>query len=94
MGKAVYKVEGGKMIKVALTQRDGKIEWLKITGDFFLHPEDLIEEMERILISSSIEESDISNSIEGLMKKRNGTLVGVAPADIARCIMMAGDSDG
>jgi lipoate-protein ligase A len=94
MGRAIYKVEGGKMIKVTLTQRDGKIGWLKITGDFFLHPEDLIEEMERMLISLPIKEGEISNSIEELMKKRNGTLVGAAPADIARCIMMASDQSG
>jgi len=82
------------MIKVALTQSDGKIEWLRITGDFFLHPEDLIEEMERVLIGLPVEEGEISDSIEKLVEKRNGTLVGVAPADIARCIMMAGDLGG
>ncbi|MFB0503228.1 MAG: lipoate protein ligase C-terminal domain-containing protein [Candidatus Bathyarchaeia archaeon] len=82
------------MIKVTLTQSDGKIEWLRITGDFFLHPEDLIEEMERVLISLAIDEEEIGNSIEELIEKRNGTLVGVAPADIARCIMMAGDLGG
>ena len=82
------------MIKVALTQSDGKIEWLRITGDFFLHPEDLIEEMERVLIGLPVEEGEIGNSIEELVGKRNGTLVGVAPADIARCIMMAGDLGG
>lgn len=82
------------MIKVTLTQSDGKIEWLRITGDFFLHPEDLIEEMERVLISLAIDEEEIGNSIEELIEKRNGTLVGVAPADIARCIMMAGDLVG
>ncbi|MDH5440552.1 MAG: hypothetical protein OEZ48_09835 [Candidatus Bathyarchaeota archaeon] len=82
------------MIKVALTQSDGKIEWLRITGDFFLHPEDLIEEMERVLIGLPVEEGEISDSIEKLVGKRNGTLVGVAPADIARCIMMAGDLGG
>lgn len=94
MGKAVYKVEGGKMVKVTLTQSDGKIEWLRITGDFFLHPEDLIEEMERVLIGLPIEEGEISNSIEELIEKRNGAMVGVAPVDIARCIMMAGDLGG
>lgn len=94
MGKAAYKVKGGKMIRVQLMQKDGRIEWLKITGDFFLHPEDLIEEMERMLISSPIEEERISKSIAALIKERKGTLVGVAPIDIARCVMMAGVSDG
>lgn len=82
------------MVKVTLTLSGGKIEWLRITGDFFLHPEDLIEEMERVLIGLPIEEGEISNTIEELIEKRNGAMVGVAPADIARCIMMAGDLGG
>ena len=94
MGRAVYKVKGGKMIKVQLTQRDGKIEWVKITGDFFLHPEDLIEEMERMLIGSPVKEEKINNSIKEFIKERKATFLGVAPEDFTQCIMMAGEQDG
>jgi len=36
------------MIKVQLSSKVGKIEKIKIMGDFFLHPEELIEEMVEI----------------------------------------------
>ena len=45
MGKAKYKVKGGKLIKVQLAKKEDRIEGIKITGDFFLHPEELIEQL-------------------------------------------------
>jgi lipoate-protein ligase A len=90
MGKSAYKVQGGKMIKVQLSSKVGKIEKIKIMGDFFLHPEELIEEMEEMLIGSSLEESNLANSIRILLEKRKATLLGVSPEDFAKCIVMAG----
>jgi len=89
MGKAAYKVEGGKMIKVQLTQRDGKIEKVKIMGDFFLHPEDLIDEIENLLAGAPLEEKSISSSIKAFIEEKGATLLGAAPEDVAKCIMMA-----
>jgi len=89
MRRSVYKVEGGKMIKVELTEKDGKIKKIKIMGDFFLHPEDLIEEIETILIGSPLEEGSISSSIKAFIEKRGATLLGATPRDLAKCIMMA-----
>jgi len=91
MGRAVYKVEGGKMIKVQLAQKDEKIEKIRITGDFFLHPEDLIEEIEKMLIGSPLEQESISNSVSAFIEKKGATLLGAAPEDFAKCIMMASD---
>jgi len=91
MGRAVYKVEGGKMIKVQLAQKDEKIEKIRITGDFFLHPEELIEEIEKMLIGSPLEQESISNSLSAFIEKKGATLLGAAPEDFAKCIMMASD---
>lgn len=89
MGRAVYKVEGGKMIKVQLTQKDGKIEKLKMMGDFFLHPEEIIEEIESTLIGSPLEEEIITSSINALIEEKGATLLGAKPEDFAKCIVMA-----
>lgn len=94
MGKAVYKVKGGKMIMVQLIQKEGKIDWIKITGDFFLYPEELIEEVEWMLRGSPVEREDISNSIGGFINEKKATLLGAAPEDLALCIVMAGEQDG
>jgi len=94
MGKATYKVEGGKLIKVQLMERDGKIQEIKITGDFFLHPEDLIEDLEKALIGKPLKERDLAESIRNLIKKREATLLGASPEDFAKCVLMAGGKSG
>ena len=48
-GKAINKVAGGKLIKVSLGVEDGRIVDIKVTGDFFMHPEEKIEELENTL---------------------------------------------
>lgn len=94
MGKAEYKVEGGKLVKVQL-QRTGKaIGKIKITGDFFLHPEELIEELERRLEGRLLDEKDLAKHIKDLLEKNEAVMLGASPEDFARCIMMAGEDDG
>lgn len=94
MGKAEYKVEGGKLIKVQLKKTENTIEKIKITGDFFLHPEEIIEEMEESLAGRLLNESSLTELIRALIEKREATLLGAFPEDFAKCIMMAGERDG
>ncbi len=89
MGRATYKVKDGKLIKVWVTERHGRIGKIKITGDFFLHPEALIDEVEATLVNKPLNEGVIARTIERLMRERDATLIGATPKDIARCIMMA-----
>ena len=93
MGKAEYKVEGGKLVKVQLQKRGNAIGKIKITGDFFLHPEELIEEMERRLEGRLLDEVDLAEHINALVEKNEAVMLGASPEDFARCIMMAGEDD-
>ncbi|MEM2699198.1 MAG: lipoate protein ligase C-terminal domain-containing protein [Candidatus Bathyarchaeia archaeon] len=92
--KAEHKVEGGKLIKVQLEREDNKIKAIKITGDFFMHPEELIDELEKSLIGCSIEESAITEIIKRFIEEKGVILLGVAPEDFAKCIVRAGGSSG
>jgi len=94
MFKAEYKVEGGKLIKVQLEKKDGKIDFIKITGDFFMHPEELIEDLEKTLIGCSLDETKITKAIKDFIKKNGVSLLGVAPEDFAKCIIKAGGGNG
>ena len=40
--RSVFKVAGGKLVQVKLTPKNDKIQDIQITGDFFLHPEEMI----------------------------------------------------
>ena len=94
MGRASYKVKGGKLIKVQLIEREGVIEDVRIMGDFFLHPEEVIEEVESSLIGQPLDEGVLAELIESLLRERDATLLGATPKDLAKCIVMAGGRNG
>jgi lipoate-protein ligase A len=93
MGKAQYKVEGGKLIRVQLKAEGNRIKKVKITGDFFLHPEVLIDELERTLEGVMLHEQVLAEHIKAFIKKNEAVLLGVSPEDFAKCIVMAGAND-
>ncbi len=94
MGKAEYKVEGGKLVKAQVTMDGDKIRKVKITGDFFLHPEEFLEELEETLVGSLLDETSLARLIKSVAERKNATLLGVSPEDFAKCVVMAGKSDG
>jgi hypothetical protein len=89
MLEANYKVPDGKLVKVKLLASSGKIDDVKILGDFFLHPEDTILSIEEALVNSNLDEKSIEREIEFILKKQEATLIGATPADFAKTIMMA-----
>ena len=93
MGKAEYKVAGGKLVRVQLVKKEGRIEKLKITGDFFLHPEELIEDLEKALVGQPLNLSDLDEFIGAFIKRRGATLLGASPEDFAKCISMAAEKE-
>ncbi|WP_258084935.1 lipoate protein ligase C-terminal domain-containing protein [Thermococcus thermotolerans] len=44
------------LIRIEFDERDGKAEHVKITGDFFMHPEEAVQELERKLEGHKLEE--------------------------------------
>jgi len=93
MGKAQYKVEGGKLVKAQLETEGTRIKKVKITGDFFLHPEELIEGLEKTMEGTTLYEQVLADRIEAFLKKNKAVLLGASPEDFARCIVMAGAND-
>ncbi len=90
--KAVYKVQGGKLVKIELETYRSQIESVKITGDFFVHPEDALAELEHCLQGCQLDEKTISARLEKKVYEIGCQLVGFSPADIAKAILMAADS--
>lgn len=94
MGKAQIKVEGGKLVKVQLESEGDRIREVRITGDFFLHPEEMIDDLEKTLKGSKLDEDALADCVKAFIKKHEAVLLGVAPGDFAKCIVMAGESSG
>lgn len=87
--RSVFKVAGGKLVQVQLTPKNGKIQEIQITGDFFLHPEEMIEELEQNLIGKSLEKTTLIETIERVIREKEVTLLGVSATDFVKCILMA-----
>lgn len=87
VGTAELKVPGGKLIRAHLSVIEGRIRRVVITGDFFLHPEDTLEQLEKKLLGSNIEE--IGNIIKQFFTESKAVLVGVGVKDFSEVILAA-----
>jgi lipoate-protein ligase A len=87
MGTAEFKVQDGKLVEAKVKIVEGKIRDIQITGDFYMHPEEEIEELEKSLLGTPLE--NINDKIHRFFKEKNITLVGVKPEDFAKVILMA-----
>ena len=89
MKKSTFKVPGGKLLKILLHSKGDKIESIQIMGDFFLHPESAIIEIEQSLVGSKIVEETLTEIIHNYLTNTDTTLIGASPNDVAKAIMMA-----
>ncbi len=89
MREAVYKVPGGKMLRVRLAASGDTIDHVIIMGDFFLHPEEMIQVIEGELAGQQIDKDVLTNIITRVLKNNNAVLLGASPEDIAHAIVLA-----
>lgn len=92
MKKAIYKVPNGKLLKISVEDADGKISNLKITGDFFMYPEESLDGLEQALLSVSVDEKMLQEKIEDFMTKTNSTFFGLDAQSLAQTIISASNS--
>ena len=88
--KAEYKIPGGKLLACTVETENNVITELKISGDFFMHPEETIGNLERAILGSKV--ADYPERIHGFFKNRDVTLLGVAEEDFINVIKLALDS--
>jgi len=89
MGNSIYKVSGGKLLKIKLTPSEGRILAIVIKGDFFLHPEETLAALEEFLAGKELDEVILAADIQHFLDESGAKLVGASAADIAKAILMA-----
>ncbi len=84
------KVKEGKVVKVEV-EYDEVIKNVIITGDFFLHPEDILHEIEKSITGSdkTMSEEDIVSNIQRIITGRDVQMIGISPESIARLVREA-----
>ena len=60
----------GKIVKIRLAykQESQVIHSIKITGDFFIHPEEVIEELEQELCGIKLKKEDLKKKVQQVLK--------------------------
>ncbi|HQE91806.1 MAG TPA: lipoate protein ligase C-terminal domain-containing protein [Anaerolineae bacterium] len=64
---ADYKAGGGKLWRVRMTvsaDAPPLIQTIELTGDFFMHPEEAIEDLERLLTGVLLDETALRARVE------------------------------
>ncbi len=69
VGQGEFKAPKG-VIKVELEQAGGKIVKIKISGDFFLYPEDALEGMEAALVGKPLERGILLKVLEEFFERK------------------------
>lgn len=82
-----YKAPGGKLVRVRLTESDGRIQSIKISGDFFLIPEDSLAKLEKMLEDVRLDENELRLLVERFFRGTNAQGLGVTPDDFVKAIL-------
>ncbi len=82
--KIDYKVKGGKLLRINFNINDNKITDFKLSGDFFIYPENEIDNIESILVGKKYFE--ISNILESYLEKNKITIIGFSPNDVQNAV--------
>ena len=86
---ADYKAPGGKLVRVRLTEADGRIESAKISGDFFLIPEDSLRKLEIMLEDVPMREKELKLLVDRFFRGTSAQGLGVSPDDFVKAILAA-----
>jgi|SRR5690348_515830 Bacterial lipoate protein ligase C-terminus len=88
-----YKAPGGKMLRIRLTEKQGRIESAKISGDFFLIPEDSLPKLEKMLEDARIDESELKLLVDRFFRGTSAKGLGISPDDFVKAILSARKGD-
>lgn len=95
---ADYKVAGGKLLRVQLTVAGAVdsarvIDSISIFGDFFMHPEEAIEALERLLTGAALDEAALTACVQrfydGETSAGDVQVIGADVADFVHVILKA-----
>ena len=84
MNCIIHKVPNGKLLKVFLDVKEGRIDTIKITGDFFVHPEEAIEELEKQLCGVGI--ADVEQVVHTFFEQRDVEMVGLTEESLIQVL--------
>ncbi|WP_265522210.1 lipoate--protein ligase family protein [Oerskovia flava] len=85
-----YKVPGGKLVAVDLAVEEGRLARVAVSGDFFLEPDEALEDIDRALtgMGESSTVAQLTHTVEAALGD-GVTLVGFTPEAVAIAVRRA-----
>ncbi len=87
-----YKAPGGKLVRVMLRQKNGEIQFVRLTGDFFLVPEENLAKLEKMLVGTPLRESELHLLINRFFSATRVQGLGVGPEDFVKALLLAAET--
>ncbi len=87
MLSADYKAPGGKLLRIRLKEDHGIIQSVKITGDFFLVPEESLPKLEKMLEDVPLKEAELKLLVDRFFRGTGARGLGISPDDFVRAIL-------
>ena len=86
---ADYKALGGKLVRIRLKEDQGQIRSVKITGDFFLIPEESLGKLEKMLEDVPLREPELRLLVDRFFRGTGAQGLGVSSDDFVKAILSA-----
>lgn len=86
----VRKVKGGKLFRLTLTRSPDRLE-IMLEGDLFIHPEEGLEEIERLLVqcSSMDQEKDATRFLQSKLEEGSIQIIGADASELVSALWEA-----
>lgn len=83
-----HKIPNGKLVRISLEFDTTILQKIRICGDFFIHPEETIVDMENALFNLPVESSEerIQSLLDQAVHKKKAELIGIDTATVAKLI--------
>lgn len=87
-GSATHKIPGGKLVRVDVSYDVNAIHSVKITGDFFLHPEEVFEAIVDLCAHAGLplQKEKLAERISKLLEDNGAELIGASPSDLVNTL--------
>jgi lipoate-protein ligase A len=84
------KIPGGKLLRLEVSFSE-RIESVKLTGDFFLHPEDTLDLLTAALQAAPLplDPPALTAQLTRLLAENQAELIGASPADLVSILQEA-----
>ncbi len=80
----VYKVPGGKLLRVSLEIENNTIKDIRITGDFFIHPENGIHLIENAL--KGADRDQVCKKLNEVLESGSIKIIGFTAEDLGGAV--------